>query len=169
MPLKHLNLSKNEISDQGGLKLAAALRNNKTLLTLNLEGNELANAAAEALGTNLLKNQSLLHLELVNNRRMELHFVERIQAKITKNNTLMKEQRLLTYGREKRDLERQNGQESKETFRIFERDQKALVREQTQYNLLKKEFEETKLTEVEDTENLYARIGTFKASYSKQD
>ena len=81
----------------------------------------------------------------------------------------MKEQQLRTYGREKKELERQNGQESKETYRIFERDQKALVREQTQHYALKKEFEKIKLTEVEDTQNLFVRFGTFKESYSKQD
>ena len=53
-PLKTLNLSKNEISDTGGIALAAALKGNTQLTSLALDFNELGeegkSAVAAALG-----------------------------------------------------------------------------------------------------------------------
>jgi Leucine-rich repeat (LRR) protein len=56
--LKTLDLSGNQIVDEGATVLAQALKSNDTLTNLNLDENQITNVGATALAEELLKTNS---------------------------------------------------------------------------------------------------------------
>jgi Ran GTPase-activating protein (RanGAP) involved in mRNA processing and transport len=65
---KALNLSRNNIGDQGSVEIAAALANNRTLKSIALSRNGIGDAGALSIATALLENNVLTSIFLDENR-----------------------------------------------------------------------------------------------------
>lgn len=62
-----MDLSENELGDDGARAIAAMLKENSTLLKLNLSGNRFTDLSAEYLSPALTSNTRLQHLDLSHN------------------------------------------------------------------------------------------------------
>jgi Ran GTPase-activating protein (RanGAP) involved in mRNA processing and transport len=62
-----MNLSSNQLEDEGAALLAAALRSNRVLLSLDLRNNNVSDAGAVALAECLQANCTLTELQLNSN------------------------------------------------------------------------------------------------------
>ena len=67
--LRYCSLKKNDISDDGAIRIAQGIEQDaRSLQELHLGWNEISDVGGEALGKVLLKNTTLLKLDLSNNK-----------------------------------------------------------------------------------------------------
>ncbi len=85
--LKRLDLSYNNIGDEGARLLAEALKTNTALISFNLDGNEIGPESARLLAVALEKNTALISLNLRFNN-IGAEGAERLAAALEKNTAL---------------------------------------------------------------------------------
>ena len=65
--MKFINLSGNQIAEQGGIQLAASLEDNTSLKTFNLHDNELDVEAGRCFSNTMKQNKTLRKLDISSN------------------------------------------------------------------------------------------------------